>query len=385
MRKEHPIRFTGEMVRAILEGRKTQTRRPVKPQPLLTYRLTDDRIESVGTCTLERETVYESYHTVNGRCVKTDSSIPESRLSGGQRRSSLLSNAIQGLWSEGLRGLVSASRAQKQKGIPDGQHVSREHEGDEARPSACLHGISRNAESNNATSATPRRQSGKQSAGESSVGNTGGELAGPQNTRSRHDGGETPHGETLGQGAGVYSVGNQEGSVQPTPRGKNAWHVAGWDIRRCPFQVGMTLWVRETWKPAYEKGTLNWHVVYRADGTTIHREEREADLKYMRSGLPGKWRPNIHMPRWASRLTLDVLDVRVQRLQDITEDDADAEGTWALCRCDEGCDICARGYIESFRDVWDSIYATRGFGWDTNPWVWAGTFQLAAAAKGGES
>ncbi len=129
-------------------------------------------------------------------------------------------------------------------------------------------------------------------------------------------------------------------------------HGCGEPIK-CPFGVpGDRLWLRETmWISGGYVATDK--PPYAHDGKV----------------------PSIHMRRCDSRLTPEVLDVRVQRLQDITEDDADAEGTWALCRCDEGCDICARGYIESFRDVWDSIYATRGFGWDTNPWVWGIKFK----------
>jgi hypothetical protein len=119
----------------------------------------------------------------------------------------------------------------------------------------------------------------------------------------------------------------------------------------------------------------------------------QADLD--RSGKP-RWRPSIHMPRWASRLTLIVTNVRVQRLQEISEADAVAEG---LERVDyDGSDTRYAGAwgwrdyrkdhphavvpfhhgqaVRSFQTLWDSLNASRGFGWDANPWVVALTFTV---------
>ena len=97
------------------------------------------------------------------------------------------------------------------------------------------------------------------------------------------------------------------------------------------------------------------------------------------------WRPSIHMPRWASRITLEVTSVRLQRLQDITPDDAIAEGV-TFPRC--GCEVCATTSrlctadqsiaIETFRDLWESINAKRGYGWMVNPFVWVIEFARLA-------
>jgi hypothetical protein len=85
----------------------------------------------------------------------------------------------------------------------------------------------------------------------------------------------------------------------------------------------------------------------------------------------GRWRHPNHMPRWASRITLEVIDVRVERVQEISEEDAKAEGCLLI--------PCAPKYIDTYRetfaDLWNSINEKRGFGWDVNPWVWVVEFK----------
>ena len=82
------------------------------------------------------------------------------------------------------------------------------------------------------------------------------------------------------------------------------------------------------------------------------------------------WRPSIHMPRWASRITLEVVSVRVERLQEISETDALAEGI-------NGEELFrAQGYApDAFRKLWDSLNAKRGYGWAKNPYVWVIEFK----------
>jgi hypothetical protein len=79
-----------------------------------------------------------------------------------------------------------------------------------------------------------------------------------------------------------------------------------------------------------------------------------------------KWRPSIHMPKRAARLWLEITDVRVERVQDISEKDAVAEGVGCF-----GCDT-----IQWFEDLWDSINAKRGYSWDSNPWVFVICFEV---------
>ena len=139
------------------------------------------------------------------------------------------------------------------------------------------------------------------------------------------------------------------------------------------YEPGDILYVRETWcaLPVNEAGHMRGHSVYyyKADG----------DLRP--EGWRGKWKPSIHMPKEAARIWLRVTDVRVERLQDVTEDGAKAEGA-----------IDNRGFIHSPENEYDSIHTAREhfteiwnntikksdldrFGWNANPWVWMIEFE----------
>lgn len=118
----------------------------------------------------------------------------------------------------------------------------------------------------------------------------------------------------------------------------------------CPYgQPGDRLWVRETWNKQMIDGAER--VAYRADIPNGH------SFLY--------WHPSIHMPRWASRITLELTGVRVERVQDITSEDARAEGV-------DAPDVLPRS---KFATLWDSINAKRGYGWETNCWVWVLEFK----------
>ncbi len=107
---------------------------------------------------------------------------------------------------------------------------------------------------------------------------------------------------------------------------------------------GDLLWVRETWM---KKTTPDRR--YRADHPTLV--------------TTASWTPSIHMPRWASRLTLRVSHVRVERLHVISHDDCIAEG------CEHFGDS-GRPAVSNFWHLWDFINAKRGYSWESNPWVW---------------
>ena len=122
----------------------------------------------------------------------------------------------------------------------------------------------------------------------------------------------------------------------------------------CPYgRVGDRLWVRETWHHAGPERTPGY-VSYRADGEFMEY--------YKKQGY--KWRPSIFMPRWASRLTLEVVSVRVERVQEISSKDAIAEGV--------EYDVSKPGGwpVDRFAFLWDKINGKRGYSWDSNPFVW---------------
>ena len=160
----------------------------------------------------------------------------------------------------------------------------------------------------------------------------------------------------------------------------------------CPYGVpGDRLWVRETFalqcncdceNPPFDDGrpikrTVEgewgerwWQPHYQATDPPPALCCESPRCKCCSEGEPGPhWKPSIHMPRWASRLLLEITDVRVQRVQDITEEDAKAEGMI-------GSPLNGKvWHRENFSGSWDAINAKRGFGWDVNPWVWALTFR----------
>lgn len=154
-------------------------------------------------------------------------------------------------------------------------------------------------------------------------------------------------------------------------------------LSRCPYPVGTRLWVRETWAPGYTYAGEAACIFYAATkDCRLMKEGTTVEANYMNSSPPSnlRWRPSIHMPRWASRLSLEVADVRVQRLQDISADDVRAEGVpesdiekwnWWLHPAD------APG--QAFGELWDSINSKKpGCSWADNPWVWAITFKVAS-------
>jgi hypothetical protein len=147
---------------------------------------------------------------------------------------------------------------------------------------------------------------------------------------------------------------------------------------KCPFGIpGDGLWVRETWTFWEDPNNGQDFVKYRAGGKK--RFPNIHDLKYSGWAFDGKWRPSIHMPRWASRITLEVVSVRVERVQEITEEDAKAEGCEIGHGLDDSSPFFAKG---AFRNLWDSLNAKRGYGWDKNPWVWVVEFKLDGQAWG---
>lgn len=161
------------------------------------------------------------------------------------------------------------------------------------------------------------------------------------------------------------------------PKDCDSWGFVG-DEFRCPYgQPGDRLWVRETHAPqadcwgAWERALRGERI--RQDELTIHYA---ADYSHDERPFIEKWRPSIHMPRWASRITLEITGVRVDRLRDISEDDAIAEGIerdtgmWRHYGCPTQAWIHSR---DSYRSLWESINGPGS--WEANPWVWVVEFK----------
>ncbi len=139
-------------------------------------------------------------------------------------------------------------------------------------------------------------------------------------------------------------------------------------------QPGDLLWVRETFRyTTGHPGDWRASVYYLADHTRVAKEMSTPSVGIVDYG---RTRPSIHMPRWASRLTLEITRISVERLQEITEEDAENEGVEAPIEIRNWEDSGYResfGYRHSFSRLWDDING--GYPWDTNPWVWVIEFE----------
>lgn len=137
----------------------------------------------------------------------------------------------------------------------------------------------------------------------------------------------------------------------------------------CPYgQPGDRLWVRENFM--YEPAEYCWE----ASVSIPYREEEiiyQADLPYDTKGAG--WTPSIHMPRWASRITLEITGVMVERLQDISEEDAYKEGAKQGYDYPLTVDQKYVNSIEFFSRIWNSIHGPGA--WEENPWVWVVEFK----------
>lgn len=166
-------------------------------------------------------------------------------------------------------------------------------------------------------------------------------------------------------------------------------------IKQCPYgQPGDRLWIRETFRYVILKSDLHYSVNYKAGGWKSCKRHGPKSLDVTKAtSYEGSeawpWKPSIHMPRWASRLTLAITNVRVERLQDISTNDALAEGV-NLTPFWMPNELNARPFGEKwwddfyfwtnypqlvFQRLWDSLNARRGYPWTSNPWVWVIEFK----------
>lgn len=147
-------------------------------------------------------------------------------------------------------------------------------------------------------------------------------------------------------------------------------------VFNCPYGIpGERLWVRETWCKRADF-SISGMYAYRAGPSPM-------DVKHELC----KWKPSIHMPRAASRITLEVVSVRVERLQQISSADAQNEGVDlteigqmtvipdSMAHVLPAGGIKAKSYRAGFAVAWDKLNAKRGFAWETNPWAWVVEFK----------
>ena len=153
---------------------------------------------------------------------------------------------------------------------------------------------------------------------------------------------------------------------------KDGIPLGNWNetLNKCPYgKPGERLWVRETWAPV----TIGY--AYKADGV------------YIEESPVWKWKPSIHMPRVASRILLEITDIRVECLQEISEEDAKAEGLrrfakfgveeWGGVEAHPQVKNHFRWYdkpIEAFKQLWEHINGRES--WKQNPWVWVVEFKM---------
>lgn len=174
---------------------------------------------------------------------------------------------------------------------------------------------------------------------------------------------------------------------------ENIWDFPNGDDRRelalhSPYGLsGDRLWVREAWKTGSSLDKCDAKAIaalclkagYKTPGAPVlylanDYVRRWGDNDRSDFGVFGRYRHARFMPRWASRLTLGIAEIRVQRLRDIGVKDAIAEGCEPLPPFPASVSA-PEDYISGYRNLWESINGAGS--WDSNPWVWAVTFEVA--------
>ena len=192
----------------------------------------------------------------------------------------------------------------------------------------------------------------------------------------------------------------EQGVLKESSQIGGCWNV----VRKTKpkYQVGDLLYVRETWRVSFvypensqygHRIGIMYHGVPRGETKCFETQDDSCKSWAMKSyDKPGLWRPSIHMPKWAARIWLEVVAVRVERLQDINEADCMAEGIREVTKDDSVFKYCIydkgdyskvpwsempRSPIPVFKNLWNSIYKN----WDKNPWVWVYEFKRIDKTK----
>lgn len=383
--KERPILFSGEMVRALLAGTKTQTRRIVKPQPqggVLQHPVSRQWLESVDGAEAGLHCPYGSPAPLLRRPIPSTGAVYSAGDDGRIYRGDQPLKPWRGGYGQQYE-MVSAGEQRKAYvhrlvceafygSAPEGLLEVRHLDGDSLnnRPENLDWGTKEQ-------NAADRSSHGRASREAHPAGKlTEAAVAEMHALRG-----------SMTRPAMAARFGVAKGTVDDVLDGRT------WIARTSPppnlpryqRQPGDRLWVRETfyawgrWETRYsaKKGRDEWHFVdmtLECDRAYQYRGDRPQPLAGQRDGgsTPQWWkRPAIHMPRYASRITLEITAVRVERLQDISEADAQAEG----CRCNKNT-IAETGfatYHAAYANLWDQINGAGS--WDANPFVWVVEFK----------
>ena len=165
-------------------------------------------------------------------------------------------------------------------------------------------------------------------------------------------------------------------------------------------KVGDRLWVRETWIQGYDDPLIESEgddenavsIIYKADGKEEYRtcsaETAENWGDFSADSEMVGFKSPIHMPRWASRILLEITDIRIERLNDISDKDAvkeglrilPASGRYVVSPGDQYFGSASHDAVEVFSWLWDSINAKKGYPWSSNPWVWVVEFKVVEVA-----
>lgn len=179
---------------------------------------------------------------------------------------------------------------------------------------------------------------------------------------------------------GILRGAHMEGDYcWPHPKMSQVWTISnsiakpngpdGWVNDHAPWKPGDRLWVREAHYISEPEREAVGGAILNSVDEQVHYKADEPDGA--KDGVP--WRPSIHMPRWASRITLEVVSVRVEQLQEISQWDARQEGVnW---------DAQGTTPIDAFQAFWESINSPGS--WDANPWVWVVGFSPVWPEAGG--
>jgi hypothetical protein len=152
-------------------------------------------------------------------------------------------------------------------------------------------------------------------------------------------------------------------------------HSGLWSCESCmsepaksPYIVGETRWIQETWKiDRIDYDGFSILISYKAGGKNTVQFSKERYFKFRKFSLKGGWQSPYFMPREAARSFIEITDVKPERLQDITEEDAKAEGVSPIV--DAHLNILPNGYRLAFSDLWNKLNLKRGYGYDMNPWI----------------